>query len=112
MRMAHKYHIPDVETDALARIKTLYTDNFHNPLHRTRPLSYRWQDAFQVVRLAHLTDTISLLPVALYLCCVSPPIVPNVRALPHLTEESLEHAEVSLSEVDMDRCNQLQDLTT
>lgn len=112
VRMAHKYHIPDLKTDALARIKTLYTDDFYgfsDPLHGTTLLSYRWQDAFQVVRLAHLTDTKSLLPVALYLCCLSPSFV-NVHSLLHLAATSRGHAKVSLSEEDMYRCAQARPL--
>lgn len=110
--MAHKYDVPDLKRDALNRIKELYTDDFYS-FHDPRVvgadcrLSYRWQDAFQVVRLSHLTGDKSLLPVALYLCCASPPFF-STRGMIELAaggqKQEQEQAEVSLSEEDVFRC--------
>ncbi|KAH9932307.1 uncharacterized protein B0H18DRAFT_53085 [Fomitopsis serialis] len=73
LRLAHKYDFDKVRDDALARIKTLYTDNFQNFVDQSpgsHPLlSHKWQDAFEAVQLARLTNTKSILPVALYFCC-------------------------------------------
>ena len=105
VRMAHKYDVPDLKRDALDRIKKLYTDDFYSfcDPHLSGLLSYRWQDAFQVVRLAHLTGTKSLLPVALYLCCASPPFF-STRGMIELAAGGQEQAEVSLSQEDVFRC--------
>ncbi|TFY59726.1 hypothetical protein EVJ58_g5606 [Rhodofomes roseus] len=72
-RLAHKYHITDLRNDAVARIKTLYTDKFEDftkqQPHSHELLSYKRQDAFEAVQLAHLVNEETILPVALYLCC-------------------------------------------
>ena len=110
VRMAHKYNIPDLKRDALARIQELYTDNYYDfyvPEASGGPLSYQWEDAFQVVRLAHLTGVKSMLPVALYLCCMSP-LFFSTRDMVELAARCREQGEVSLPEEDMFRCIRAQ----
>lgn len=71
-----KYKVKDVKTDAMQRLKTIYTSKFaqweHNiaVLHEQPSLSpCNPSILFSVVNLAHRTKEVSLLPAALYLCC-------------------------------------------
>ncbi|KZT66662.1 hypothetical protein DAEQUDRAFT_767876 [Daedalea quercina L-15889] len=71
LRLAHKYQITNVREDALFKIKALYAFETlaHGKLESHPLLSYKPEDAFQVVQLAHLTGAVSLLPVVLCLSC-------------------------------------------
>ncbi|KAH9835450.1 uncharacterized protein C8Q71DRAFT_710329 [Rhodofomes roseus] len=78
VRMAHKYQISYLCDETLSTIKELYVEGFLDfiackPRSVHPRLTYKVEDAFQVVQLAHLTNTPSLLPAALYLCCTSEP---------------------------------------
>jgi len=61
LRLAHTYQITYLREEALARIKALYLDGFLAFLAedcQLHPLlSHQQEDAFEVVQLAHLTDT-------------------------------------------------------
>jgi len=110
LRLAHKYQITHLRKEALARIKSLYVDGYVACLtqkHSHPLLSYEQQDAFEVVQLAHLTDTPSLLPAALYLCCLSKPFcTPNETIKSFLAKrDSDEDPHIKyLSQEDVLRC--------
>ncbi|EMD34207.1 hypothetical protein CERSUDRAFT_75796 [Gelatoporia subvermispora B] len=74
IRMAHKYQVHDLLTDALVLLRTYFTDNLEvlqkaysagGSFALKRPTD---AEAITVVALARLTDTEMLLPVALYTC--------------------------------------------
>ncbi|KAI0737397.1 hypothetical protein C8Q80DRAFT_1115176 [Daedaleopsis nitida] len=72
IRMGHKYNIPTVLNDALSRLKKYYTADFNSWRDckaRKRYVSTTSLDAMTVIKLAHLTDTPSLLPIAYFVCC-------------------------------------------
>lgn len=73
LRLAHKYQIDKLRDGALARLKALYVDDFMSYVIEgleTYPwLTFDRLDPFKVVQLARLTQTLTLLPAALYLCC-------------------------------------------
>ncbi len=72
IRLAHKYHIQDVQDQALASLKTgMYSSDFDDwfmPPTLACLKDLKPSAAISVVNLARLTDTPSLLPGALYLC--------------------------------------------
>ncbi|PIL33269.1 hypothetical protein GSI_04719 [Ganoderma sinense ZZ0214-1] len=71
IRMAHKYAIPDVLDHALSRLKRYYPSDlaaWRDSASRARYVTTRPEHAPEVVALARLTDTPSLLPSALLLC--------------------------------------------
>lgn len=61
---------------AISRLKTCFPDNFddwENIVMRGKTLvTMAVEDAISVVNLARLTETLIMLPVALYRCCVLP----------------------------------------
>ncbi|OCH85370.1 hypothetical protein OBBRIDRAFT_859454 [Obba rivulosa] len=74
IRIAHKFDMQDLLSDALKRLKSWYTDDFDawdkiceadGSSLMTRP---RDEDAIEAVALAHLMNTPSVLPLALYFC--------------------------------------------
>jgi len=73
-RLAHKYEIKDLLHDALDCLSTCFSDIFatwaaaHEGMGSPR-MSFDWKDAIAVVNIARLTDTASMLPAALYMCC-------------------------------------------
>ncbi len=75
VRLSHKYRIQDVEEQALDFLREQYTDNFdkwHVRFGRSvaRPTSIPHTECIGVVNIARLTNTPSLLPAALYSCCM------------------------------------------
>ncbi|GBE89238.1 hypothetical protein SCP_1502460 [Sparassis crispa] len=75
VRMSHKYEIDDLLEDALARIRTCFPDDFDvwesetGEHDSSSVMTFSPTDAITVVNLGRLTNTLSLLPVALYRCC-------------------------------------------
>ncbi|KAI0742396.1 hypothetical protein C8Q80DRAFT_1328262 [Daedaleopsis nitida] len=63
--LAHKYHIEDVERQALELIK----DGLSFKFRQRTLVRYQPQQAIGAVNLARLTNTPSILPTALYECC-------------------------------------------
>ncbi|PIL33281.1 hypothetical protein GSI_04731 [Ganoderma sinense ZZ0214-1] len=71
IRMAHKYAIQDILDHALSRLKRYYPSNLaalQDPASRARYVTTKPEHAPEVVALARLTNTPSLLPSALLLC--------------------------------------------
>ena len=71
IRMAHKYAVQDVLDDALSRLKKFYTTDlaaWQDSASRARYVATSPSQAPEVVALARLTNTPSLLPSALLLC--------------------------------------------
>ncbi|KAL6306852.1 hypothetical protein BKA93DRAFT_728331 [Sparassis latifolia] len=71
VRLAHKHQLDGLRAEALERLKAVFTDNF--TIYSTRdelPLLLRPSDAISVVKLAHLTQELTLLPLALYQCAM------------------------------------------
>ncbi|PIL33285.1 hypothetical protein GSI_04735 [Ganoderma sinense ZZ0214-1] len=71
IRMAHKYAIQDILDHALSRLKRYYPSDlaaWHDSASRARYVTTRPEHAPEVVALARLTNTPSLLPSALLLC--------------------------------------------
>ncbi|KAI0713844.1 hypothetical protein C8Q76DRAFT_651029 [Earliella scabrosa] len=72
IRMGHKYAIPSVLTHALSRLKRYYTSDlkaWDDPEERARYVDATPLDAIDVIQLAHLTDTPSILPTAYLISC-------------------------------------------
>ncbi|KAI1787710.1 hypothetical protein LXA43DRAFT_1028036 [Ganoderma leucocontextum] len=72
IRMGHKYTIPKIMNDALSRLKKYYPISFSawdDVATREGYVTTEPIDAFEVVRLARLTETPSLLPSAFFTCC-------------------------------------------
>lgn len=67
--LAHKYNIADLERQALSVLKTCYCHTFEAFQSESRPITVSKIDAIPVVTLARLTDTPTMLPLALYDCC-------------------------------------------
>ncbi|TFY57397.1 hypothetical protein EVJ58_g7043 [Rhodofomes roseus] len=75
-RLAHKYDIKDLLDDALHRMKSCFSNAFHdwaptrdNECVGSPLMAYVETDAIAAVNIARLTDTPSMLPTALYVCC-------------------------------------------
>ena len=71
-RLSHKYRIRDVEEQALELLRDRYTDDFDKWRFGVgkRSAASTKSDCIGVVNVARLTDTPSLLPAALYSCCL------------------------------------------
>ncbi len=72
IRMGHKYSIPKVMNDAVSRLKKYYPitlSAWDEIATRKGYVTAEPIDAFEVVRLARLTETPSLLPSAFFACC-------------------------------------------
>ncbi|KAH9922098.1 uncharacterized protein B0H18DRAFT_1019101 [Fomitopsis serialis] len=73
-RLAHKYGIKDMLDDALCRVQSCFSDNLYiwiradENMH-THLMTFDRKDAVAAVNIARLTETTSMLPVALYMCC-------------------------------------------
>ncbi|KAI0761503.1 hypothetical protein BD413DRAFT_617026 [Trametes elegans] len=96
IRMSHKYDIPDIYEEAIARLKRFYPTNY-----------YVWEDiigreayvgsdptfAMEAVTLAHLTNEPSILPTAYLDCCLLEKSIPlrcsngNETEYVHMLEE-------------------------
>ncbi|KAI0685939.1 hypothetical protein C8T65DRAFT_591652 [Cerioporus squamosus] len=70
VRLAHKYQIEDVQSQAMASLKTYFADNFKDwngdgavPFPEPEPAT-----GIEMVHLARLTHSPKLLPFALYFC--------------------------------------------
>ncbi|KAL6308622.1 hypothetical protein BKA93DRAFT_763419 [Sparassis latifolia] len=74
IRLGHKYQIIGLRDDAVARLKTCFPskfeewDNFEKL--RSSSMTMEKTDAITAVNLARLTENHSILPVALYGCCL------------------------------------------
>ncbi|KZT72354.1 hypothetical protein DAEQUDRAFT_723053 [Daedalea quercina L-15889] len=83
-RISHKYGVKDVLDEALTRMKSCFSDRlgdwedtvevegFASILRAsmgTALMTYDWPDAIAAVNIARLTETESILPIALYMCC-------------------------------------------
>ncbi|KAH9846277.1 hypothetical protein C2E23DRAFT_597733 [Lenzites betulinus] len=73
-RVAHKYQADALATAAFERIEQLFItfDGRHAPSYM---IELTHEDAIQVVNLAHLFDSPKTLLIALFLCCVLPPLL-------------------------------------
>ena len=72
IRMGHKYSIPKIMNDALSRLKKYYPTTlsaWDDAATREGYVITGPTDAFEVVRLARLTETPSLLPSSFFVCC-------------------------------------------
>ncbi|PIL26457.1 hypothetical protein GSI_12215 [Ganoderma sinense ZZ0214-1] len=72
IRLTHKYHIEGLLRQALSSLQEIFTTSFKiwEDDSRRHPISIEHDSAYiAVVGLARLTDTPSLLPLALYKCC-------------------------------------------
>ncbi|GBE89325.1 hypothetical protein SCP_1503330 [Sparassis crispa] len=76
VRLAHKYQIADLRENGLAKLKMIFTDDLavweeYSDSRDTKFTGIRWieSDAISVVNLVRLTNAMTLLPVAFYLCC-------------------------------------------
>ncbi|KAH9829559.1 uncharacterized protein C8Q71DRAFT_400750 [Rhodofomes roseus] len=67
IRLAHKYGIQDVLEDSLEELKKYFPATFD--AFATRLTSETSTDAIVAANLARLTNTLSILPAALYGCC-------------------------------------------
>ena len=70
--MGHKYAIPKLTEDAAYRLKKYYPTSltaWDDVATRARYVTALPMDAFEAIRLARLTDTPSILPVAFFTCC-------------------------------------------
>ncbi|RDX48935.1 hypothetical protein OH76DRAFT_1351645 [Lentinus brumalis] len=79
IRLAHKYHVEDIERQALSALKAYYTDDFDQFENMddddddTLPIAFAdvsVPHAVAAINIARLTDTPSILPLAFYHCCV------------------------------------------
>ncbi|KAI1795314.1 hypothetical protein LXA43DRAFT_1090964 [Ganoderma leucocontextum] len=73
VRLAHKYHIQQVQDQALAALQLFdFTNDFNTffagPSNNNKSLLQRRPQAIGAANLARLTDTPSMLPLALYQC--------------------------------------------
>ncbi|GBE89326.1 hypothetical protein SCP_1503340 [Sparassis crispa] len=87
VRLSHKYGIKPICRDGLARMKTIFTDDFSTWTDLQRStlggvhsicspvLSLKASEAIMAVSLARLTDSLTMLPTALYICCLLQPRV-------------------------------------
>ncbi|KAL1938107.1 hypothetical protein VTO73DRAFT_11936 [Trametes versicolor] len=67
--LAHKYNIADLERQALSVLKSCYCHTFEAFEYDSRPITVEKVDAIAAIALARLTDTPTILPLALYRCC-------------------------------------------
>ncbi|KAL6298846.1 hypothetical protein BKA93DRAFT_923261 [Sparassis latifolia] len=82
VRLSHKYGIEPICRDGLARMRTIFTDDFStwSDLRRSTldgvhsicspVLHLKAAEAIMAVSLARLTNSLTMLPVALYICCL------------------------------------------
>lgn len=70
-RLAHKYHVQDIEDEALDLLRQPYTDSFDEWVAGKKPesISVERVHAIGAVNVARLTGMTSMLPIALYYCC-------------------------------------------
>lgn len=70
IRLTHKYRMQDIYEALMGELKKIFPEDFATwEEHASRWLDYPHTDAIVAVGLAHLTDTPSILPISLYLCC-------------------------------------------
>lgn len=72
IRLGHKYAVQDVLQEALGRLKKYYPTTLYewsDAVGRARWIQTTPADAIEVIELARLTDTPSLLPAAYLACC-------------------------------------------
>ncbi|PCH44677.1 hypothetical protein WOLCODRAFT_123932 [Wolfiporia cocos MD-104 SS10] len=71
IRLSNKYHIQDLQDNGVARLKAYYTDSFDDWNRNSLDdyFQYAPADAITAVNLARLTNTPTILPIALYICC-------------------------------------------
>ncbi|GBE89301.1 hypothetical protein SCP_1503090 [Sparassis crispa] len=71
VRLAQKYEIDDLREEGLAKMKSIFTDDFE--AWRASSFCVSRADAVAAVNLARLTGTLSMLPIALYYCSTFSP---------------------------------------
>ncbi|OCH84735.1 hypothetical protein OBBRIDRAFT_741067 [Obba rivulosa] len=74
IRITHKYQMDQLLGRALQNLKTVFKDTFPDFIRLDHFLAESsieldCRDAITVVNLAHLTQNLSMLPMALYICC-------------------------------------------
>lgn len=97
IRLAHKYSIPQVQVQALASLEEYGFVTSFEAYSRTSPNSqFSFKRAYNigVVNLARLTDTPSLLPLALYECAYLGSTVLDGWTRGDGTVEHLSHADL------------------
>lgn len=76
IRMAHKYQMVTILEGAITRVRFCFPDTFEKScvlLHHGSPfVTFEGQDAIEADNLAHLTQTDSVLPSALFICATLP----------------------------------------
>ena len=105
LQLAHKYHVEDVERQALSALKAHYTNDFDTYDDRdeddpdTLPIAFSECEeihAIAAIRLAHLTGTPSILPTAFYECCIQGSKVLDGYIREDGSEEHLEKADLKI----------------
>ncbi|KAL6298842.1 hypothetical protein BKA93DRAFT_743329 [Sparassis latifolia] len=102
VRLAHKYELNELREEGVQRIMAVFTDDFtvysrSDEVGRPR-LFLRPSDAISVVKLAHLTQELTLLPLALYDCA-------RLSATQLMEGVSLANGTIDrLSQEDLARC--------
>lgn len=70
IRLTHKYTMHDIYEDSMGYLKKIFPEDFETwEAHASHWQNHPHTDAIVAVGLANLTDTPSILPIALYLCC-------------------------------------------
>ncbi|PIL26468.1 hypothetical protein GSI_12226 [Ganoderma sinense ZZ0214-1] len=99
IRLAHKYHIQDVQDQALASLRdSVLSSDLDNWYKMPAMTSIATIDMIGVINLARLTDTLSILPGAFFVCTLLPP----GKLLGGLTHE--DGTVEQLSRDDLQRC--------
>ena len=75
VRLSHKYQVDDVRDAYLARMKSCFCTDVKTwdavvRNHGSRVMKYRDKDAIAAANIAHLTGEETMLPSALFMCCL------------------------------------------
>ncbi|KAL1938094.1 hypothetical protein VTO73DRAFT_11923 [Trametes versicolor] len=105
IRLAHKYGFTELESQGIACLKTFYTHDFDTWQRAKRfetPLPFRLYDfsPIEVIHIARLTDTPTLLPIAFYQCATEGDVIAKL-AEGHTREDGTS---VKLDADDLLRC--------
>ncbi|EMD41182.1 hypothetical protein CERSUDRAFT_111734 [Gelatoporia subvermispora B] len=98
-RLSHKYDVEDLQKASEAQLKSMFPTRYED--WESMKLSLSLEDAIQAINLAHLTNTPSILPLAMYRCCKFP-----LESIPHIPPDKANTA--ALSSSDRERCFKLQ----
>lgn len=96
VRMTHKYGMHDLYETALGRLRAYYPSDLRSwddICRRQRYVTAQPSDALVLLKLAHLTETQSLLPTAYLICCS---LDETRRVRPHTGEQKPLLAELSV----------------